>query len=99
VYLILNNCIATHYLNPFITFLLLVSPRSANVAMENDKQEPIAIVGMGCRFPGDADTPNGFWELLSKGESAWSKVPRNRFDIDGFHHPSSDRGGAVSSES
>jgi acyl transferase domain-containing protein len=67
--------------------------------MENDKQEPIAIVGMGCRFPGDADTPNGFWELLSKGESAWSKVPRNRFNIDGFHHPSSDRGGAVSSES
>jgi hypothetical protein len=67
--------------------------------METDKQEPIAIVGLGCRFPGEAGNPNGFWELLSKGESAWSKVPRNRFDIDGYHHPSSDRGGAVSSQS
>jgi acyl transferase domain-containing protein len=64
--------------------------------MENDKQEPIAIVGMGCRFPGSASTPNGLWELLANGESAWSKVPENRFNIDGYYHPSYEREGAVS---
>jgi len=61
-----------------------------------DKQIPIAIVGMSCRFPGDADCNHGFWELLSKGKSAWSKIPNSRFNIDAYYHPSAKREGAVS---
>ena len=61
-----------------------------------DKQEPIAIVGMSCRFPGEADTPEGFWNLLARGESAWSKIPKNRFDVDAYYHPFTEREGAVS---
>jgi acyl transferase domain-containing protein len=64
--------------------------------MDNMKSEPIAIIGMSCRFPGDADTPQGFWELLSRGESAWGKVPSDRFNVDNYYHPSPERGGAVS---
>jgi len=61
-----------------------------------DKQDPIAVVGMSCRFPGDADTPQGFWGLLSRGESAWSKVPKSRFNVDSYYHPSAEREGSVS---
>jgi len=48
--------------------------------------ESIAIVGMGCRFPG-ADNPSGFWDLLSGGVDAISEVPKNRWDVDAFYDP------------
>ena len=49
--------------------------------------EPIAIIGVGCRFPGGANSPNELWELLSEGRCAWSDVPRDRFNWKSFHHP------------
>lgn len=60
-----------------------------------DKQEPIAIVGMSCRFPGKAENPQGFFEMLARGESAWSELPKTRFEIEAYYHPSIDRDGAV----
>ena len=48
--------------------------------------EPIAIVGIGCRFPG-ADGPAAFWELLRDGVEAVGEVPADRWDIDAFHDP------------
>lgn len=52
---------------------------------------PIAIVGMSCRFPGGANDIEKFQELVLKGRSAWSNVPKSRFEVDGFYHPNSDR--------
>ncbi len=49
--------------------------------------EPIAIIGMGCRLPGDASTPERYWELLRDGVDAVTEVPRDRFDIDQYYHP------------
>ncbi|RDL33235.1 Thiolase-like protein [Venustampulla echinocandica] len=67
----------------------------ADITMETNP-EPIAIIGMSCRFPGDADTPQGFWDLLSRGESAWGEMPENRnLKLDAYYHPSSERGGAI----
>ncbi len=48
--------------------------------------EPIAIVGVGCRFPG-ANSPAAFWDLLKNGVDAITEVPPDRFDIDAFYHP------------
>ena len=53
----------------------------------------IAIVGLSCRFPGDATCPDAFLGMLRKGDSAWSTVPKNRFNIDAYYHPSYDRRG------
>ncbi|WP_430792075.1 type I polyketide synthase, partial [Actinoplanes sp. G11-F43] len=40
--------------------------------------EPIAIVGIGCRYPGDVDSPDRFWELLTSGTDAISGFPADR---------------------
>ena len=43
--------------------------------------EPIAIVGMGCRFPGGANNPAAFWQFLRDGGDAIREVPANRWNI------------------
>lgn len=48
--------------------------------------EPIAIVGIGCRFPGAPDR-DSFWQLLLTGGDAITEVPAERFDIDAVYDP------------
>jgi acyl transferase domain-containing protein len=55
--------------------------------------EPIAIVGLGCRFPGGADSPEAFWRLLRDGVDAIVKVPRERWDADALYDPDPDAPG------
>jgi acyl transferase domain-containing protein/NADP-dependent 3-hydroxy acid dehydrogenase YdfG/acyl carrier protein len=47
-------------------------------------REPVAIVGIGCRFPG-AGTPFAFWSMLAEGREALEDVPADRFDIEEFY--------------
>ncbi|RDL40494.1 uncharacterized protein BP5553_00473 [Venustampulla echinocandica] len=49
--------------------------------------EPIAIIGSGCRFPGEASTPSRLWELLRDPRDVLSRIPENRFNRDSFYHP------------
>jgi acyl transferase domain-containing protein/NADPH:quinone reductase-like Zn-dependent oxidoreductase len=49
--------------------------------------EPIAIIGLGCRFPGGVDTPAAFWDLLHHGGDAVTVVPPDRWDADAFYDP------------
>ena len=53
------------------------------------KHEPIAIIGMGCRFPG-ADSPQAYWQLLREGRDAICEVPADRFAIDEYYDPDPD---------
>lgn len=48
--------------------------------------ESIAIVGMGCRFPGAEDV-RSFWQLLHEGKEAIREVPSDRWQIDDFTIP------------
>jgi hypothetical protein len=52
--------------------------------------EPIAVVGMSCRLPGEASDTQKLWELLTKGRSAWSKVPTDRWNQSAFHDPAAE---------
>jgi myxalamid-type polyketide synthase MxaE and MxaD len=59
--------------------------RAAAEAQTHDPtREPIAIVGIGCRFPG-AHTPAAFWELLADGRDAVTEVPSGRWDSSSFY--------------
>ncbi|WP_398994520.1 SDR family NAD(P)-dependent oxidoreductase [Streptomyces sp. CBG31] len=58
--------------------------------------EPIAIVGMGCRFPGGVARPEDFWHLVSKGIDAVGDWPSNRgWDTEGLYDPDPDRPGTT----
>jgi hypothetical protein len=59
------------------------------------KEEPIAIIGIGCRFPGDVNNPADFWELLSEGKNAITEIPKNRWSKRLFYHPDKDREGKI----
>ncbi|KAI9753134.1 MAG: putative Hybrid PKS-NRPS biosynthetic cluster [Chaenotheca gracillima] len=48
--------------------------------------EPIAIVGTGCRFPGESSSPSKLWELLSNPRDIVSIIPEDRFNPEGFYH-------------
>ncbi len=49
--------------------------------------EAIAIIGIGCRFPGGVDRPENFWRLLTEGRDAVSEVPPERWNADLFYDP------------
>lgn len=64
------------------------------VGQDNDKIMPIAIVGVGGRFPGDASNPEKLWDLLCNGRSAMTEIPKDRFNVDAFYHPHAERAGS-----
>ena len=49
------------------------------------QSDPIAIVGLACRFPGGADSPEGYWQLLRNGVDAITEVPADRWDINALY--------------
>ncbi len=51
-------------------------------ALERQKTDPIAIVGMACRFPGGADSPEAFFRMLEAGLDAVTQVPEDRWQLD-----------------
>ncbi|NVI97752.1 type I polyketide synthase [Myxococcus sp. AM009] len=54
-------------------------------AVVRSQREPIAIIGMACRLPGDVHDPSGLWELLRSGRDAIGEIPRERWDFDAFY--------------
>jgi acyl transferase domain-containing protein/acyl carrier protein len=64
-------------------------------ALRRDSCEPIAIIGIACRFPPDACDPDRFWKLLCAGFDANREVPPDRFDVDAHYDPAFDRAGKM----
>lgn len=57
---------------------------------------PIAIVGLSCKFSGDATDASKFWDLCRTGKDSWSEMPKERFNAEAFYHPDAQRTGRVS---
>ena len=54
----------------------------AKLAERGQGQEAVAIIGMACRFPGGANDPAKYWDLLRRGTDAITEVPPSRWDVD-----------------
>ncbi|VWB14606.1 non-ribosomal peptide synthetase/type I polyketide synthase [Burkholderia lata] len=79
------NAKATHALKAALDELRL--RRAEIAALRSDRNEPIAVIGMACRFPGRSDTPDAFWQLLDNARDAVTEVPGERWDIDRYYDP------------
>jgi thioester reductase-like protein len=61
------------------------------------RHEPIAIIGLGLRFPGGASDPGSFWQLLREGRDAISEIPLDRWSPRAFYDPEAGKPGKTNS--
>jgi acyl transferase domain-containing protein len=64
-------------------------------AMSESYHDPVAIVGLACRFPGAATDPDKFWEIIVNGINTWSDVPSDRFNWTAFQNSKSNDSGSI----
>jgi acyl transferase domain-containing protein len=64
-----------------------VAGRAEIDALRAERTEPVAVIGMACRFPGGCDTPEQFWQLLERGQCAVTKIPVDRWNADEYYDP------------
>ncbi|KAK8054270.1 hypothetical protein PG996_013571 [Apiospora saccharicola] len=53
--------------------------------------EPIAVIGMSCKFSGGANSPEKLWDLMASEKTGWSEIPEDRYNLKGIYHPNHER--------
>jgi len=65
--------------------------------LERGKNEAIAIIGLGCRFPSGINGPDDYWNFLTSGQNTVSEVPPDRWNVNGYFDSDPDAPGKISS--
>lgn len=63
--------------------------------VERSRTEPIAIIGIGCRFPGGAEDDASYWQLLQDEVDAIREIPSSRWNVDAFYDSDPDAPGKM----
>jgi len=84
------------HLSPLKQALLVVEEMRAELdAYKRARSEPIAIVGISCRFPGGANDPESYWHLLRAGKDAITDIPAERWDAQAYYDPDPEAAGKM----
>ncbi|MFY9921364.1 MAG: type I polyketide synthase, partial [Mycobacterium sp.] len=70
------------------------APARTDPVVTLSAHEPIAIVGLACRFPGARDA-EAFWQLLADGVDMIREIPEDRYDVEEFYDPDPDAAGKI----
>ena len=72
--------------------------RARLAASEHAHTEPIAVIGIGCRFPGGVRDPDSFWRVLSEGVDAIGEVPADRWDAQAYYDADPQAAGKITTK-
>ncbi len=91
-----KDLLQTTELSPLKRALLAIEDMQARLdSAERERREPIAVVGLGCRIPGGANSPEEFWQLLHEGRSGVREIPMDRWDVEAFYDPNLEAVGKI----
>jgi acyl transferase domain-containing protein/acyl carrier protein/protein-L-isoaspartate O-methyltransferase len=79
--------------------LLALDQQKRLEKLERAQQEPVAIVGIGCRFPGGVHGPDAFWQLLAESRDAITEIPGDRWDVDSLYDLDPEAPGRIATRS
>ena len=69
--------------------------RKRLASLQSRQRAPIAVVGIGCRFPPGLRGPDAFFDALVEGQELVGDVPSSRWDVDALHDPTGKRPGSI----
>jgi len=75
--------------------LAMQEMRARLVAMERARHQPLAVIGLACRMPTAANTPDAFWQSLCDKVDAIRDVPPDRWSLVDYYDPNPDSAGKV----
>jgi malonyl CoA-acyl carrier protein transacylase len=76
-------------------FIALEKAENKISQLETAHREPIAIIGMACRFPGGANSPAQYWDILKNGIDTITDVPDSRWDGSAYYDPDPEAAGKM----
>lgn len=89
-----NHCFKLSIILRNIFYPIIMTYSDMPRAVPREKM-PIAVVGIGCRLPGNVNSPEDLWQLCADGRDGWSEIPPDRFNAEAFYHPNAERRGTV----
>jgi acyl transferase domain-containing protein len=58
---------------------------ASTAELDGNDTEPIAIIGFAFKFPGEGDTPDGFWKMLLEKQCTMAEFPKDRMNVNGHY--------------
>ena len=73
----------------------LFDPPNSSLPRDAQQREPLAVIGIGCRFPGGLNSPMAFWDALLRGHNGIREVPDDRWKHSRFHDTNPEKAGCI----